>query len=416
MASSVAGRTPAGAGVRRTFQTLGVRHATWLELFFDLVFVAVIGVMAHGLAHTHHGEIESERLLSFFLVVVPAWWVWAGHTLLANRYDIDSTWQRICAILIMALVLLMSLFIKDAHGAGYRGFVFTYLGMQGVLATAYFTAPGTTPAGDALARGMGIALLVGMAVSASSLLFPVLWKLPLLSAGIIVQLLLMIRLNDKAKAFPVHRQHLIERIGLFAIIVVGETVIRIVGSFAAREQYDTFDVIAATAGFLLIVQIWWIYFGALYLLERAKRIRSGLIVIVSHLLLYVGMIFLANLTGHAIDGDLSRQAFALLGITGSILFYLGKQIPYFMAFPPHRVPNIVNTIICVGITILATFLPRPEFSLLMMCFGMFVYVQLNLRWTIPLHNIDEYLVEETEGAANRLPAGQRAREFAARQS
>jgi len=382
--------------MHQTFHSLRFRHATWLELFFDLVFVAVIGVMAHRLAHTDHGEIHSEQLLSFFLVFVPAWWVWAGHTLFANRYDTDSVWQRLCTIAVMALVLVMSLFIKDAGGNGYPGFVLTYLAMQAVLTLAYFTAPQTTPAGDALARGMGIATLVGMVISSTSLLIAGQWKFTLLYAGIIAQLLLMACLNDKARAFPVHREHLIERIGLFAIIVLGETVIRIVGSFTAREQYDIFDAIAAAAGFLLIVQVWWIYFGALYLLERAKRIQSGLVVLVSNLLLYVGIVFLANLTGHAINGDINPQTFSMLGVTGAVLFYLGKQIPYFMAYPPLRVPTVVNTLVCLGITVIATFLPRPEYSLLMMCFGMFVYVQLNLRWTIPLHNVDAYtLVEDT---------------------
>lgn len=397
--------------MHNTFQALSVRHATWLELFFDLVFVAVIGVMAHGLAHADHGEIHSEQLLSFFLVVVPVLWVWAGHTLFANRYDIDSIWQRFYAIAIMALVLGMSLFLKDAQGRGYPGFVVTYLVMQGVLVIAYFTAPQTTPAGDALRRGTAIATLVGMAISATSLLTTWHWRFVLLYAGIAAQLLLMMRLNDKARAFPAHRRHLIERIGLFAIIVLGETVISIVGSFTAREDYDIFDAIAAAAGFLLIVQIWWIYFGALYLLERAKRIQSGLLVMVSNLLLYIGIIFMANLTGHAINGDLNHQTFSMLGVTGSVLFYLGKQIPYLMAYPPLRLANIVNTLTCIGITVLATFLPRAEYSLLMMCFGMFVYVQLNLWWTIPLHNVDAYAEAEetalTAGASAAVPAAER---------
>lgn len=393
-----AGRTrPAEHEMPNTFQGLNIRHATWLELFFDLVFVAVIGVMAHDLAHTHHGEIHSEQLYTFFLVAVPVLWVWGEHTLFANRYDTDSFWQRLIAIAVMALVLVLSLFIRKAQGSGFPGFVVTYLSMQAILAVAYFTAPKTTPAGDALARQIGLAIVVGAAISVTSLLFASHWKFVLLYAGIIAQLLLMARLNDQAREFPVHRRHLIERIGLFAIIVLGETVIRIVGSFTARDQYDMFDVIAAAAGFLLIVQIWWIFFGALYLLERAKRIQSGLLVLLSHLLLYIGIIFLANLTGHAINGDLNHQTFAVLGVTGSVFFYLGKQLPYFMAYPPLRVANVVSTLVCVGITVLATFLPRAEYSLLMMCFGMFVYVQLNLWWTIPLHNVEAYA--EAEEAA-----------------
>lgn len=380
--------------MRKTFQALNIRHATWLELFFDLVFVAVVGVAAHGLAHTEHGDISREQLVRFFLVIVPLWWVWAGHTLFANRYDTDSALQRIYAIAVMALVLAMSLFIEDAQNSGYRGFLLTYLGMQALMALAYFTAPATTPDGDALARGMGISILAGMAVSATSLLTAWEWKFILLYAGIVTQLAAMGIINGRARAFPVHRRHLIERTGLFAIIVLGETVIRIVGSFSAREHYDFFDVIAAAAGFLLIVQIWWIYFDALHLLERASRIKAGLGVMLSQLALYVGIILLANLTGHAINGDLNRQTFTVLGVIGAVLFYIGKQIPYFLAFPPHRVPNIVNTLICVGITVAGTFLPRAEYSLLAMCFGMFVYVQLNLRWTIPKHNIDAYSVPE----------------------
>lgn len=394
--------------MRKTFQSLEVRHATWLELFFDLVFVAVIGAMAHDLGHAHHGEIDGNSLVSFFLVVIPLLWVWAGHTLFANRYDIDSNWQRLCAIAIMAIVLLSTLFIQDVHGVQYRGFLLAYLAMQGVLAVCYFTAPSTTPAGDALARSAGIAVLVGVSICATSLLVASVWQFALMFAGIIAQLVLLALAIGRAHAFPVHRAHLIERVGLFAMIVIGETVIRIVGSFTARESYDFFDMIAAAAGFLLIVEIWWIFFGALYLLERAKRLEGGLVVILCHLPLYVGMIFLANLTGHAINGDLSRQNFAMLGVVGILFFYLGKQIPYFLAFPPYRVSNVVNTVVCVGITILATFLSRPEYSLLMMCLGMFVYVQLNLRWTIPLHNVDAYLVGEADMPRAAASSAQRA--------
>jgi len=34
--------------INTLYQSKG-RHATWLELFFDLVFVAVIGVVTHDL-------------------------------------------------------------------------------------------------------------------------------------------------------------------------------------------------------------------------------------------------------------------------------------------------------------------------------------------------------------------------------
>ena len=35
------------------------RHATWRELFFDLVFVACISVIGHHLTHTHDGHLAT---------------------------------------------------------------------------------------------------------------------------------------------------------------------------------------------------------------------------------------------------------------------------------------------------------------------------------------------------------------------
>ena len=49
------------------------RHATWLELFFDLVFVAAIGVITHHLAHVHDGHIPTKDLVLFPIEFVPLW-------------------------------------------------------------------------------------------------------------------------------------------------------------------------------------------------------------------------------------------------------------------------------------------------------------------------------------------------------
>ena len=89
------------------------RHATWLELFFDLVFVASIGVVTHNLAQTHHGHIELKQILMFPIEFLPIWWIWATHTLYANRFDTDSKAHRIASLIIMFLMVTMSAFLGD---------------------------------------------------------------------------------------------------------------------------------------------------------------------------------------------------------------------------------------------------------------------------------------------------------------
>ena len=49
------------------------RHATWLELFFDLVFAACISVIGHHLTHTHDGHLDARLLLLFPVEFLPVW-------------------------------------------------------------------------------------------------------------------------------------------------------------------------------------------------------------------------------------------------------------------------------------------------------------------------------------------------------
>jgi len=93
--------------INSLYQVKG-RHATWLELFFDLVFVAVIGVVTHDLAHTHDGHIGAEQLVRFPLVFIPVWWIWMTHTLYANRFDKDNREHRLSSLAVMAIMVAWS--------------------------------------------------------------------------------------------------------------------------------------------------------------------------------------------------------------------------------------------------------------------------------------------------------------------
>ena len=84
------------------------RHATWLELFFDLIFVVALRDAGEILSETHDGHIAPEQFLHFVLVFLPLWWIWAGHTIYANRFDTDNRQHRLSTLLIMFLLIVIS--------------------------------------------------------------------------------------------------------------------------------------------------------------------------------------------------------------------------------------------------------------------------------------------------------------------
>jgi low temperature requirement protein LtrA len=81
------------------------RRATWLELFFDLVFVATVGQLANALS----ADPTPARFFEFLGLFVPVWWAWSGYTFYANRFDTDDLPYRLLTLLGMFGVAVLAL-------------------------------------------------------------------------------------------------------------------------------------------------------------------------------------------------------------------------------------------------------------------------------------------------------------------
>ncbi|WP_430533938.1 low temperature requirement protein A [Listeria rocourtiae] len=66
-----------------------LKKVTWLELFFDLLFVGAIASVTHVLLHIEDGVVHGTIFWKFVLMFVPLWWAWGGQTLFINRYGND---------------------------------------------------------------------------------------------------------------------------------------------------------------------------------------------------------------------------------------------------------------------------------------------------------------------------------------
>lgn len=62
------------------------RSATWLELFFDLAFLVALGELSLHFA----GDLDLDGWLWSVGTFSAVWWVWAGYTVYANRFDTDD--------------------------------------------------------------------------------------------------------------------------------------------------------------------------------------------------------------------------------------------------------------------------------------------------------------------------------------
>ena len=370
------------------------RHATWLELFFDLVFVASISVITHHLVHVHDGHIEGKQILLFFSEFIPVWWIWATHTLYSNRFDTESKINRLSSLLIMFLMTSLSALLGEGLFDDSIGFIGFYILIRAVLAGMYFTSSQHFEETQSYTQIMGMTILVGIAISAISIFFGSPIRQIIFLGSIALEMMATAYISTRRNLLSVHRSHLVERVGLLSIIILGESVISLVSGLSGLD-WNQFGILAALTGFLMIGAIWWIYFDSFNTLDRAKYIQYGFALLYSNVLSLLGLGILSSLIRHAILNDLAMRDFQLLAILGMSLFYLGKQITYYLAFPIFRINILINTIVCVSITIFSTFLPRPEYVLIGMTLGMFFYVYSNFKWTLT-KDVTPFLTDELE--------------------
>jgi low temperature requirement protein LtrA len=103
----------------RTIDDSEERHASALELFFDLVFVVAVAELGQTLSR----HVSANGFLHFAVLFVPVWWAWVGYTFYADRFDTDDVVFRLSILGAMVLVAWLAVEIPSAFddsGGGAR--------------------------------------------------------------------------------------------------------------------------------------------------------------------------------------------------------------------------------------------------------------------------------------------------------
>ena len=199
------------------------RHATWLELFFDLVFVICIAEVVHTL--------EDDRTLGGFLgtagLFVPIWWAWVGYTVYADRFDTDDLLHRVLVLAGMLAVIAMALSVHDALHGGSARFALTYVAVRTVVLLLNARARRHAAPARPLLNLYLAAFSVGASLWLVSLLLPEPRRYLLWALGLAVDLSAPWLGRGRMARAPIHASHITERFGLFTLIVIGESVISV---------------------------------------------------------------------------------------------------------------------------------------------------------------------------------------------
>ena len=234
------------------------RSASWMELFFDLVYVVAVAEAAKIL-ESRHGSFCA--VLPFASLMFLIWITWLSITLYTDRFDNDDVVARLFMLAHMVSIAIVATHID--HGGCREGFAIGCGLLHVVMGLQYGRL--LHPQQKQMPKRR-IRMLVAYAASymmAAALFgvsaFPVFHapvKVVFWACAVVVDV--AVSLYDLCfQVFPLSRDHWPERMGLFTIVVLGEMV---VGTVHGVSSLPYFPIWPVTAGICLTFAVWWVYF------------------------------------------------------------------------------------------------------------------------------------------------------------
>jgi low temperature requirement protein LtrA len=248
----------------------GDQKVTYVELFFDLVFVfcvtQIVSLLHDGVTWRAVGEV----VLVFWLV----WWGWTQFTWALNAADTTHPRVEVATLVATGVAFFLAVGIPFAFHGRSLWFASTYIAVRVLGLLLYDWVAWANESQRAAVRlfsvvsvGGMIAVLVGGILGGTSQY--ICW-----GAAIALDLAAAV-VGGRAEGWNLHAGHFAERHALFVIIALGESLIVAALSLTGGEWPAT-QVVAAVLSVAIAGAMWWSYFVRNRIeLEEALKLSEG---------------------------------------------------------------------------------------------------------------------------------------------
>jgi low temperature requirement protein LtrA len=238
------------------------RTVSFLELFYDLVYVVVVSQATHHLA----GHVSARAVAEFAVVFTLIWVGWVNGTLYLETHGREDGRTRTLVFVQMGVLVVLAVYTGEAAGGSGHGFALSYAAFQALLTWLWYVVhredrhdhPDFLAPTRRYVTGIG----ASAAVMFASAFLPsgprvVVWACVAVGwiAGLIALGHPAVGLSRGLRP----SESLVERFGLFTIIVLGEVVFGVVNGLSGSPH----DFKSMSTGLIALVigfGFWWIYF------------------------------------------------------------------------------------------------------------------------------------------------------------
>ena len=249
------------------------RRISWLELFYDLVYVIAISRITHHLAihMTVNGFFQYACL--FFLI----FWGWLNGSLYHDIHGNEGLRTGLMTLWQVMIIAALAVTIDQPSPTWYVNTTIVFMIMQLFITYAWWSIGFYDKSHRRYSKPFTILFLVSLALMTLSLFVPRPWLKFIGVAVIICNYLppfIAHRLLRKSSLDLSLSWSMAERLGLFTIIVFGEVVLGVVNGISKVNNLNFTAWLDFALAICIVFALWWIFFA----LMSGRNAKPGFVI------------------------------------------------------------------------------------------------------------------------------------------
>jgi len=235
------------------------RRISWLELFFDLVYVIAIARITHHLS----GHISISGFLEYVFLFMLIFWGWLNGSLYHDLHGNEGLRTRLMTLWQMMIIAAFAIAIDHSEGKSYFNITIVFMIMQLYIIYLWWSVGFYDRAHRKYNLPYTILFLLSFVFMGLSLVLSQDWL------KILVPLIILFNYSPPFIAHRLLRRasldldlssSMSERLGLFTIIVFGEVVLGVVNGISTLNVSDLYTWLKFAFAITIVFALWWLFF------------------------------------------------------------------------------------------------------------------------------------------------------------
>jgi low temperature requirement protein LtrA len=268
------------------------RRVSWLELFFDLVYLIAIARITHHLA----AHLNAAGFIEYICLFTLIFWGWLNGSLHHDLHGNQGLRTRLMTLWQMMVIAAFAIVVEKDPGEHHQYVTIVFMIMQLFITYQWWSVGLYDKSHRQYSWPYTTLYLISFGLMALSMVVSESWLWFIIPSVVVLNycppFISHMILKRTAKQLDLSSS-MFERLGLFTIIVFGELVLGVVNGIIEIEVLDFSAWLNFALAISLVFALWWIFFTMIARREAKKNFARASLLELLYIPALIALSFLA---------------------------------------------------------------------------------------------------------------------------